>query len=99
MRSYVRESRKIDENTRIITHYTLTESIILNILKLLFFLFFLWPIQLFWFVFKTIITLPFKGIARFYKSSFSTKTKVIVTVVVLGLLIIGGFIVGAGNGN
>lgn len=99
MRSYVRESIKIGENKRIITHYTLTESIFLDILKFLFFLFILWPIQLIWFVFKTIIALPFKGIAKFYKSSLSTKTKIIVTVIVIGVLFIGGLIAGAGNGN
>lgn len=99
MRSYVRESRSIGENTRIITHYTLTEHLFLSIIKLIFFIAVLWPAQILWFIIWNIIKLPFVGIAKFYKSTLSPKTKIIVTLIVVGLLLLGSFIISVGNGN
>lgn len=52
MRSYVRESIELSNNRRLITHYTPSEFFWLSIIKFLIFLFFLWPLELgFWLIF------------------------------------------------
>ena len=59
MRSYVYDTVKLSNGQRIVTRYTLEESILLNILKFLFFLIILWPIELIiWWPLKLI----FKGV-------------------------------------
>lgn len=46
MRQYFRESRKLPDGTRRITHYTPGEYFILNLIKLAFYLCIVWPVQL-----------------------------------------------------
>lgn len=59
MRSYVYDSVKLSNGQRLITRYTLEESLVINCFKLLLFLFIIWPFQLlFWWPIKLI----FKGI-------------------------------------
>lgn len=47
MRSYVYESVKLSDGKRLVTRYTLGEVIWFNILKFLFYLFMLWPLEIF----------------------------------------------------
>ena len=89
MRTYVRESVKIGDHTRVVSRYTPSEYIILNIPKFLFFLFIVWPLQIIWFVIKLPFKLIFKLIRKFYTSSLPVSAKIIITIiflVVLGLL-------------
>ena len=58
MRSYVYRSVKLSNGDRLVTRYTLGESLLINILKFLFFLLIIWPFQLlFWWPIKIL----FKG--------------------------------------
>lgn len=59
MRSYIYDSVKLSDGKRLVTRYTLEDAIFLNIIKFLFFLFILWPLEiLIWWPIKLI----FKGI-------------------------------------
>lgn len=58
MKSYVYETVKLSDGRRIVSKYTLGESIIHDIIKLLFYIFIVWPFQLFvWWPIK----IMFKG--------------------------------------
>ena len=71
MHSYIRESRDLGNGRRLITRYTPGEYFFINLIKFLFFLFVVWPIEItliiclailkvIWFI----ISLPFKLIIR-----------------------------------
>ena len=75
MRSYVRESIELSNNRRLITHYTTSEFIWLSIIKFLFFLFFLWPLELtFWLIF-IIVKYSFKLLILIIKLPFKLLSK------------------------
>ena len=68
MRSYVYKTEKLPNGERIVTRYTLEESLCRNILKLLFFLFILWPIELFlWWPLKLIVKGSLIGIKILFR--------------------------------
>ena len=94
MRSYVRKSESIGKNTRIITHYTPGEYLFLSIIKLIFFIVILWPIQIIWFL----LTIPFRLLGMLYRSSAPTIVKVIVTVI-FAIIVFTFIIYIAGSGN
>ena len=54
MKTYVRESHKLGKGAYMITRYTAGEYMLLNILKLIFFVLILWPLEI---VFFTILFL------------------------------------------
>ena len=63
MKSYVRKSRKLGKGEYLITRYTVGESLFINIIKLFFYICFLWPIEIvIW-----IILAPFKFIIWLFK--------------------------------
>ncbi len=75
MRAYVRESVELSNNRRLITHYTPSEFFWLSIIKLVIFLFVLWPLELgFWLIFIILkysikllillLKLPFKLLSK-----------------------------------
>lgn len=93
MRTYVRESVKIGDHTRVVSRYTPSEYFILNIPKFIFFLCLVWPLQIMWFVIKLPFILIFKLIRKFYTSSLPVSAKIIITIlvlIVLGLFAIFG---------
>lgn len=47
MKSYVYETVKFKDGGRLVTKYTVGESLALSIMKFLFFLFILWPLEFF----------------------------------------------------
>ena len=54
MKTYVRESHKLGKGAYMITRYTAGEYMLLNIIKLIFFVLILWPLEI---VFFTILLL------------------------------------------
>ncbi len=74
MNVYIRESKSLGDGKRLITHYTPGEYLFLSIIKFLFFLFVLWPLEItliiIVFFLKVIwfcITLPFKLIIKLFQ--------------------------------
>ena len=65
MRSYFRKSVDVGDNTRYIVRYTPSEYLLISVIKLIFFIFVVWPVQILWLIF----TFPFRLIGKFYKSS------------------------------
>ena len=57
MNTYVRKSRKLEKGTYIITKYTAGEYLFLNIVKLVFFVLILWPVEIVLYVFIFLIKL------------------------------------------
>lgn len=47
MESYVLRVKRNSDGTRIVTRYSLGESIFIDIIKLIFYVFVLWPLELF----------------------------------------------------
>ena len=47
MKSYIYHSVKLSNCERLVTRYTVSEKLFLSILKFLFFLLFIWPLQIF----------------------------------------------------
>lgn len=73
MRQYFRESRKLPDGTRRITHYTPGEYFILNIIKLAFYLCIVWPVQLAFLLLQVLFYLiveAFKCIGRGIKWTY-----------------------------
>ena len=60
MRTYIRESKDLGNGKRMITHYTLGESLMFNIIKLILFIFIVWPVEILWIVFKWLMKLVAK---------------------------------------
>ena len=57
MNTYVRKSRKLEKGTYMITKYTAGEYLFLNIVKLVFFVLILWPVEIVLFTFLFLIKL------------------------------------------
>ena len=57
MKTYVRKSRRLEKGTYIITKYTAGEYLFLNIVKLVFFVLILWPVEIVLYVFIFLIKL------------------------------------------
>ena len=49
MKTYVRKSRRLEKGTYMITKYTTGEYLFLNIVKLIFFVLILWPVEIVFF--------------------------------------------------
>ena len=57
MKTYVRKSRRLEKGTYMITKYTTGEYLFLNIVKLIFFVLILWPVEIVFFTFLFLIKL------------------------------------------
>lgn len=89
MRHHIRTSYDLGEDDfggrrKYITYFKPGEYLVFNILKFLFFLFIVWPLQIIW----LIISLPFRLMGLLYKSNAPKPVKIVCTLAFIGALLI-----------